>query len=186
MQIETYELKEVREESAEHCAEAKKLIAELGLTGQQELQGGSTTEVRFPYRIMTDEEQFVYKTLCPESCEAVKYRNEPMPLEILKTFAYAKSLGAFTHFDVWSASSVKVKDPVLVGYKQRYREPYIIARWGTELLPLEVLIPDAVKVWHQQYKQKIQKALQEVNACLALPIPEGVPDTSVYKTSFYM
>lgn len=186
MQVETYELKDVQQETVEQCAEAKELIEQLGLDGQRQLQSGVETVTRFPYRLMTDEEQFVYSTLCPEQCEAKSYCNEPMPLEVLKTFAYAKSLGAFTYFEVWAASSVRVKDPVLVARKERYgSERYILARWGAELLPLEVLLSDAIRVWHAQYKAKLNKIAQEVAQCLAMPTPEGTPDGSVFKTAFY-
>jgi hypothetical protein len=167
MKTETYECQDTRSETAEQSAEALALIEQLGLNGQKQT---ATTEVRFPYRVMTDDEAFVYSQLCPEQTPVEEYSNGPIPLEVLKTIAYARSLkdDRIAYLEVWSASSKLVKDPVLIGRKSRYQGAiYILARWGEELLPLEVLIPDA-----------------EVKAELEKPCPAGIPSGRAIPT-FY-
>lgn len=191
MQVETYECQETRTETPEQSAEALRLIEELGLEGQKPKQNEEqVTTVRNPYRLMRDDEQFVYTQLCPERTSVEKFSSEPIPLEVLKTLAYAKSLGCFAYFEVWSASSAIVKDPVLVAYpgKTSYGSPsgpaHIIARWANELLPLEVLLPDALNKWYLARKQKLLEIKDEVerelNRAYPLAIPQGDRSVPVF------
>ena len=187
MKVETYEDTDVKTETFEQTIEARQLINELGLDGQASklafVEDGASlnaTTKRFPYRLMTDEELFVYRTLCPQVTSLKNYDLSPIPLEVLKTAAYAKSLGdpRISHMDVWSATSVKVKDPVLVGKEGPYGSKfYILARWGEELLPLDVLIPDAIKKWHANYCDKLNDIIAEAQRALAKPCPQAVPSS---------
>lgn len=181
MKVETYECTETREETSEQTAEALQLIEQLGLEGQRPVQKDDSTGVRNPYRIIRADEDFVYRTLCPQREAVEKFKAEPIPLEVLKTLAYAKSLNIFAYFEVWSAASATVKDPVLVGYlsKSQYGspvgEPYIIARWANELLPLEVLLPDALKKWHAIRMTKLRVIQVKVEQALLASAPDGIP-----------
>jgi hypothetical protein len=181
MKVETYEIAEVKEETEQQNAEAVQLCEQLGLTGQLK-KSTAETAVRFPYRLMHDDELFIYGILCPEQSDVHSFSNEPIPLEVLKTIAYVKSLGVFKVLMVWSASSKAVKDPVLVGYieSQWHGSPYLIARWGEELLPLEVLLPDALKKWWTQRRSALRQIEQQVKAELANDVcPDVIPTGSI-------
>lgn len=180
IQTEIFEQQDVREETVEQSEEALRIINDLGLTGQQPKSNTTGTIVRFPYRLMTDEELFVYSILCPQKSDLRFYDLSPIPLEVLKTAAYAKSLQdpRIQYLEIWSAVSQKVKDPVLVGKKETYSSSqlYILARWGEELLPLDVLMPDAVKKWYTTRNDKLNQILAEVKLALATPVPQGLPE----------
>ncbi len=185
MQVETFECTETRQETSEQSAEALRLINELGLDGQQPITisdgAQSVNTNRNPYRKIKSDEQFVYSVLCPDRCDVTKYKDGPIPLEVLKALAYAKSLNFFAGFEVWAASTKSVKDPVLLGYTSKATwggfsgDCYIIARWGEELLPLEVLIPDALKKWHAARLDKIRAIKAECELALTLPAPASIP-----------
>jgi len=179
-QVEIFEVEEVRTETVEQSAEALQLIESLGLDGQrpQVVENQTAIAVRFPYRLMTDEELFVYSHLCPQRTPAKNYSDEPIPLEVLKTMSYAKSLNdkRITHFEIWSAETVKVKDPILVARDGPYgSKNYLLARWGTELLPLEVLMPDAIKKWYDNRVDKINEHIATLQRELLIPIPKSYP-----------
>jgi len=176
-QVELYEVEDVRQETIEQCEEAQKLIAELGLDGQKS-EATTAAVARFPFRLMTDEELFVYGQLCPSHQSLKTFADSPIPLEVLKTAAYAKNLqdSRIAYMEVWSASSVRVKDPVLVARDQQYSSKnYILARWGEELLPLEVLIPQAIKVWYTKRVDAINAGIATLQMELLKPCPQSVP-----------
>lgn len=176
MKVEVFIDDSVANETEQQSAEVQTLCEELGLRGQLRT---STTDVvlRNPYRLMRDDELFVYSVLCPEKCKAEDFRDEPIPLDVLKVLKNAKSLNLpeLQHFEIWAASSRLVKDPVLVGMQNYYSNArYILARWGEELLPLEVLIPDAIKKWYSARKTKLLKMRTEIDFALAQPVPEVI------------
>lgn len=188
MQVETFEDTDVRAETTEQSAEALALIKELGLEGQLAKADTSTeTETRFPYRLITNEELFIYSQLCPSKSEATRYDMSPMPIEVLKALHFAKSFNLLKSFYVWSADSSKTKDPVLVGFESAYGSGrcYILARWGEELLPLQVMLPDAIRVWYASRVDKLNEIIAECRTALAQPAPIGIPkNTSA--PSFYL
>lgn len=174
MKVELFEIEDIKYETKEQSAEAMELIESMGLEGQAQPK---ETTTRFPYRLMNDEELFVYGTLCPEKADVHKFSNEPIPLQVLKTLAFAKTLPQLKYFEVWSAVSRMVKDPVLVARDSQYgSKNYMLARWGDELLPLEVLMPDAVKKFWYARTNSLNKIKSEINAALAVPCPVGMPE----------
>ena len=179
-QIEIFEVEEIKYETVEQSAEAKALIESLGLEGQKQktVEANTSTLTRFPYRLMTNEELFIYGQLCPQKEDATRYTDEPIPLEVLKTMAYAKSLNdpRIQCFDIWAAATSKVKDPILLGKDSRYSSKYyILARWGAELMPLEVLLPDALKLWYAARVDKINEHIATLKTELLKPCPQSVP-----------
>jgi hypothetical protein len=175
-QVQLYEIEDVRIETPAQSEEALALIESLGLKGQA-TQTETKTDVRFPYRQMLNEEQFVFSVLCPSKHDVHAYA-DPIPLEVLKTLAYAKSLkdSRLGYFEVWTADASATKDPVLVGRKTEYSgESYLLARWGDELLPIEVLLPDALKRWWAKRIDKLNELKRELDAALAQSCPHSAP-----------
>lgn len=95
MKSETFEITEVREETVEQSDEAMALIESLGLQGQlPKKQAGETqTSIRCPYRVVSKEEMFVYGQLYPQHTDVHAYSDGPIPVEVLKTLAFAKTIG---------------------------------------------------------------------------------------------
>ena len=183
MKVETYALEDIKLETPAQSNEAIALCEELGMKGQIKLivkNDSGDAIARFPYRLITDEERFVFKVLCPESSSLAEYRNEPVPVEVLREIKRAREAG-IDSFEIWSASSRLVKDPVVVGRKAGApswsSEQYLIARWGDELLPLEVLLPDAVKKFNDERLGKLKSMLIQIQTAIAAgPVaPAGSP-----------
>ncbi len=172
MQVETYEVPEVANEPLEACEEAIGLVRSLGLEGQQRLvtkQG--ERETRFPYRVMTEEEDFVFSVLCPVKVKVEDYGRLPMPLRVLQVLAYAKEAGGFTEFQVWDTRSVSEKDPVLVGLKPDpestwRKQEYLLARWGEELESWPVLLKRAVLRKREEIASAYRSLASKVQAAI--------------------
>jgi hypothetical protein len=159
MQIETYECQESVESSVDDKEQVVALVEKLELKGQKSLICGEKSQI-CPYREMTEEENFVYSTILPERKEVSSFSASPMPLRVLQVLSHAMSIGFFKYIFVWSAESIQVKDPLLVGYTGNYSfapdNIYMLARWGEVLLPMSELRTQAVK----QYKDKMLAELK--------------------------
>jgi hypothetical protein len=175
MQVETYEVELVSQDEMQSLAadgEHAMLIESLGLSGQQKLIGGEDIKP-FPYRIMTQEEQRVFQILFPQQTKLEEYSSELIPLRVLQVALHAKSTdfldkGLF----VWSPKDSQV-DPVLLGkasipgstWGERI---YLLARWGSALLPFPTLVAQAKAKWKARRKAELQKAIAEVTAHLGV------------------
>ena len=173
MQVETYEIDEVKEESVEMSQEAIELAESMGLEGQLKLvtEKKETQELtRFPYRRMKREEEAVFKVLCPCSVPAKEYSAGPMPLRVLQILAHAQSLSTLTQVSVWYADAEE-KDPVLVAIDgtEAYRDgPYILARWGEELDAWPQLVKKALIRWRERTRAALEEIKVKVERDLAL------------------
>lgn len=168
MEVETYEVLDSAEvQSPEFAEEASALIESLGLEGQRSLvvKRENGTETRIPYREMTGDELFAYRTLCPQTSDVHKFKSEAMPLRVMQVLAHAKSLDCFKSFEVWHPRDASIKDPVLVGVMQDAEQSwvqrrYILARWGEVLDALPTLMEKAGAL----FLQNAEAALSEVEA----------------------
>lgn len=150
MIVETYELSELAEQTADDADECAKLAESLGLAGQQKYLSTPDTPA-CPYRVVTAEEGFVYAELCPKTVEVSKYADGPIPLRVLQVIAHARTIPLFKFLQVWCPATPREPDPVLVGVDVAHdwmRTPsksYLLARWGDVLETFEVLMARAVK-----------------------------------------
>jgi hypothetical protein len=122
----------------------KKLAESLGLGRQAE-----KADCPFPVIPMQPIELFTYGVICRKRTKIEEYDAQLIPLDCLQAYKHAKDSGLFFKFEIWSVYEVSINDPVIVGYSgtEAWNEkPCIIARWGNELLPLQVLIPEAKKI----------------------------------------
>jgi hypothetical protein len=184
MQVETFE--EGQEESAEFAGcdeEAIALAQELGLVGQERFSGQAKEvggEKRLsPYRSITIEERFVYRTLLEETTEASKYSQSPIPIRVLQVLAHATGLGCYQKFEIWSQRTA-IKDPVLVGVpagESQYTDKRdLLARWGEVLEPIETLKLKAIKLAGTAKRVRVEKAIAECSAILTA-LKSGDPST---------
>ncbi len=168
MKIETYEEVETDNEAQTmaHDHESMEIIERLGLEGQKKLSIPET-KTRCPYRQMTKDEHFVFSQVCPQKCDPVKYAAGGIPLRVLQIISWAKENPIFKRLEIWYADSASLKDPVLVGYIQNgtyswQEDIFLLARWADELLPVEVLMPDAYKKWWTNKQVTWKKDLAEL------------------------
>lgn len=154
MQVETYECEETATETVEMTDEARAIIEKLGLSGQEQLSASKPeddgTTPRCPYRKITGEEDFVYRTICPTAVKLETYSESPIPLRVLQVAAHAVKF--FTYLEVWHAAGVTVKDPVLIGCKQIGDhswnvERYILARWADALDEWPAVVKTALRLF---------------------------------------
>lgn len=190
MKIETFEQRETDNdaETMAHDAASLEIIQTLGLAGQLS-QTDTKTITRNPYRQMTEDEQFVYRVLCPSVYKPESYAAGPIPLRILQILAWAKETGLFKKLEIWGAASAMVKDPVLVGYCTNHERSYvddiyILGRWGEELLPLEVLFQDAFKKWHASHGADLRKVAGKVAAAIAAHTAANEPHVPELSTPY--
>jgi hypothetical protein len=173
MKIETYEQTETTSEAQTmaHDHEGLELIQRLGLVGQQKLSVPETG-TRCPYRQMTSDENFVFGVMCPKRAAPENYAAGPIPLRVLQIIAWAKDNPVFKRLEIWYADSATLKDPVLVGYvagtQYAWEEDiFLLARWADELLPVEVLMPDAYKVWWRNKASALRRTQAETATQIA-------------------
>ena len=166
MLVETFEQTETLADGKPPCdAESIALIESLGLGGQQRLIRGDEGKPKklMPYRLMTADEQGVYRTICPRRVSLEEYADSAIPLRVLQVAAHAKDF--FAGIEVWAAESTHIKDPVLVGCptSETWRqERFILARWGAELEPFEKLVAKAAEVIRLKLQRALEDAMDEV------------------------
>lgn len=184
MLVETFECHETASEPIEAAAEAIELIERLGLDGQKQLISGEdgSNKSRCPYREMTADEKFVYRTLCPTRAKLIEYKRTPIPLRVLQVAAHAQSLGMFKELVVLDTASAVEKDPVLVGvvqdgeYSWRTTD-YILARWGDELEAFVVLLKRAAVKACERWLTNLTRIQAEAETLIASL--HGVSDSEV-------
>ena len=164
MKVEVFEMEVERHPEA--CDEAKRLIEELGLSGQQ----STTTETgpRVPYRQWLRREMVVYSLLCPTVEKAEDYEADTIPLRVLQVMVHAKSLGIYECFRILSAANPAIKDPVLVGVPEGklwdQTKWHILARWGAELDEFPVMERKATAIHKQKLIAEAAKIRGEASA----------------------
>lgn len=169
MQVETFECYETAAEPIEATEEAVALMEKLGLSGQMSLvkREEGKADKRCPYREITAEERFVYKTLCPEEYPLTSYKATPVPLRVLQIAAHASELGLFKRLIVWDKVDVSVKDPVLIAMTDPevwYSDNriFILARWGEVLETFAVLKSQALTACRAAFLQSAEKVRGEI------------------------
>lgn len=169
MEVELFDVLEAEDTAPEACERAKELCESLGLKGQARFHGGAVDAPRMPYRVLTEEESFVYGELCPKRTEAESYMSGPIPLRVLEAFERAKRCEAFTKFEVWHPKDMTLKDPVLVGYAPTDPEhswtsmPHIIARWGEVLDSMPTMLAEAANRYRARMLGEARTTVIEIN-----------------------
>src|SRR3990167_5502989 len=127
MQVETFECQEVVEQTPEVTEEAQILITKLGLIGQDTFYRSKTEDGpgMCPYRLMTREEQAVYRALCPRTVDLQKYESGPIPMRILQVAAHATELN-LGKLSVWCPQDAHDPDPILVAQGETNKPPFLL------------------------------------------------------------
>lgn len=169
MQIETYELEELKGSEATDMAadsEAIELIEKLGLEGQQKLTVKETA-TRFPYPRLSASQAAVFGTMFPQKTYASQYSQGIIPLRVLQVISFCRQFPQTAHLNIWHAASVK-EDPILVGSPGPYSsEEYLLARWGDALPTFEELQAKALPLVVARFKVDLAKAKQKLDGFIA-------------------
>lgn len=188
MQIETYEIEEVKGELGNLAAdsEAIELAKKLNLTGQISLSD-TNTDTRFPYPQMTKEQHLIFKTLFPESSPVESFKGGIIPLRVLQVIAFCKDFPQTKYMEVWHSRLYR-EDPILTGREDNYRgDVYLLARWGESLLSFDALAKKAMPLIKATYTKNIKEALEKLQLRLRTideSLPEIIHDGDI--PSFYI
>lgn len=179
MQIETYEIEEIKNSEASSMAAdsfAIELCEKLGLVGQQKLWNPETGDrIQFPR--ITKLQSLVYETLFPQKAKVQAFETEVIPLRVLEVLEKAKQSGMFIRFDVWHNPTRK-EDPILVAHTgtpnpQSWDANYatitgtfLVARWGEALAPFADLCKEAKSHWIAARKAKLKREVHDRNGQL--------------------
>ena len=100
----------------ESLDEWKATAKELGMEGQLGLSTGDKSPI--PYPFMNDNMERVYETLCPNKTSFKDYRNQTIPLEVLKQIAFSVKEEHFSRIMIWADD--KEPDPIVVGVNAQW------------------------------------------------------------------
>lgn len=147
MQVETYEIDELADATAEEIAEASEIAERLGLSNQAEAYArlGTTTDRRTMFREMSHEEAIIFATVFSERTPLESFQ-EPIPPRALRAIELAKQLRREAGSDAPFFETITIlhpkrisDDPLAVGFHcpnpahSWNKRPYMIARWGSAL-----------------------------------------------------
>lgn len=166
--VEIYAEPELEEmKSPEVTKEWRDLAEKLGMEGQISLTNPSKDgepKNPSPYLFMNQKLMKVFAILCPEVINYSKYDKSTIPNEVLKEILFAKEKNYFDKISIWYDDASP--DPVVVGYIKNGEydyTPHLIARFGDEVLPLEVLEDKAVARLKKHYKASLETALSGID-----------------------
>jgi len=166
IEVETFEIEEMNEEQTpeEMDAEAIALVEAMELDGQKSLHtaGPDGQQSRLPYPKMSTEEFAVYHALFPAEKKIEAYDAGIIPVRVLKLAQEAKEKHGY-ELMVWAAR-VFNPDPVLVGKKNNAY--YLLARWGTALVPYKQLLVEARAAIRKDLKMQATSVMARVKAIL--------------------
>lgn len=192
MQIQTYEIEEIKSSEAATMAadsESLALVESLGLEGQKALANPETA-TRFPYPRLSSREALIFGLCFPKHTKLSEYRDGIVPLRVLQVAAYCKQCdfpGA-AYMEVWSANVPK-EDPILVCRTGPYNnDNYLLARWGESLKSLDDLAKQAAPILKAKLTRtltdcarRVQDKLKTIDALIEEAMYTGeAPDPKFY------
>ncbi len=169
MQIETYEVEEIKGEMGIMAADSEsiELMQKMGLSKQLDLTNPETA-TRFPYRLMTPLEHKVFKFIFHEQSKFEEYDGGLIPLRILQVAAHVRDMtpSPIKKLMVWHTGVAK-EDPLLIGHTSDYGGTfYLLGRWGDALESFDALIVKAKKAWLAAATAKIKTEVAEWNQAM--------------------
>lgn len=172
MAVEIYLEPELQEMVAnpEVTAEWKQLAEELGMEGQLKLiapkSEGNGDKNPSPYIHMNKKAERVFAVLCPEVISYKKYDKTTIPREVLKEIALAEKERYFDKICIWYDDASP--DPLVVGYIKDGSSyiRHLIARFGDEILPFEVLETKALARMKKRMTDKLTAAINGIDSTI--------------------
>jgi len=166
-EIETDPTNPTKDKFEEFDNEFPELIEKLSLDGQKKLigKGDSETKRATPYGTV-DVALFNAIEFLFNKVEIEKYDLSPIPTRVLQIYEYASSLGVYSKFYIYHSKSLA--DPFLIGrigtgWDSNY---HLLARWGTELIPIPEIIDKAREKTKKEWINKLIEIKSIVDAKL--------------------
>lgn len=160
-------------EQIENAQEWFEIASQLGLDEQLRHADKSEDKKAPPYMYVDPKTSRIIRTLCPVQVPYNKYKASTIPLDILKEIQKAELNGWYSKIHI--CYDDKSPDPFVVGFTKAENswnaDIHLIARWGAELLPFEVLEQKAIVRMKQnavdalkELQFKVKNALDDVDA----------------------
>lgn len=162
-------------------SEWHEIVKRLGMMGQLEhVEKDGTPN---PYQRLNSRWVKILKVVCPAAIEFKKFNHSTIPLDVLKEIEFAVQNNFFREIQVWW--SEKEKDPFVVGISGEQFRPkhHLIAQWGEELLPFELLENKAIESLSNHISRRLdffnqkESIIEGVNAYLDRDVNPMLVDT---------
>lgn len=164
-------------ETPEIAQEWFDICSELGLDKQLKHADKSEDKKAPPYMYVDPKTARIIKTLCPVEVKYADYKTSTIPLDVLKEIQKAEKNGWYSKIHI--CYDDKSPDPFVVGFTKAENawnaDIHLIARWGAELLPFEILEQKAIT----RMKDEATKALKE----LQFKIGNALEDVDLFNRS---
>jgi hypothetical protein len=136
------------------------IASELGLTNQLIHADRSEEKKAPPYMHVDAKTGRIIMTLCPVQVEYANYKASTIPLDILKEIAKCEKNRWYSKICI--CYDDKSPDPFVLGFTHNeskwQRDIHLIARWGAELMPFEMLEQKAT----ERLRSTALRALKEL------------------------
>lgn len=136
------------------------IASELGLTNQLSHADRSEEKKAPPYMHVDAKTGRIIMTLCPVQVEYANYKASTIPLDVLKEIAKCEKNGWYSKICI--CYDDKSPDPFVLGFTHNeskwQRDIHLIARWGAELMPFEMLEQKAT----ERLRSTALRALKEL------------------------
>jgi hypothetical protein len=146
------------------------ICTKLGLSQQISHADRSEEKKAPPYMHVDAKTSRIIKTICPVQVDYTAFKVSTIPLDVLKEISKAVDNGWYRSICI--CYDDKSPDPFVIGFthaSDKWRSDiHLIARWGAELLPFEVLEEKAIA----RMKQRASVAIKELRAKLDIALED--------------
>ena len=155
-------------EQPEIAQEWFEICSELGLDKQLAHADKSEERKAPPYMYVDPKTSRTITTLCPVQVKYQDYKTSTIPLDILKEIQKAEKNGWYSKICI--CYDDKSPDPFVVGFTKADNswnaDIHLIARWGAELLPFEILEQKAIARMKDQATTALKELQFKINTAL--------------------
>jgi hypothetical protein len=159
------------------------LASQLNLTNQISLADKSDAKKAPPYMYVDQRTARMLRTLCPAQVNYTNYKQSTIPLDVLQEIKKCEDNKWYVSIQILYDD--KSPDPFVVGLVDSQfkgdRPVHLIARWGAELLPFEVLEQKAIerlklqaKTAIMDMKSKLENSLQDLDLFVNNSMSDGI------------
>jgi hypothetical protein len=156
-------------EQSEIAQEWFEICSELGLDKQLAHADKSEERKAPPYMYVDPKTARIVKTLCPVEIKYSDYKASTIPLDVLKEIQKAEKNGWYSKIHI--CYDDKSPDPFVVGFTKAESawnaDIHLIARWGAELLPFEVLEQKAIARMKDEATEALKELQFKINNALS-------------------
>lgn len=149
----------------EIAAEWAEICKELGLEKQLKHSEKSEENQAPPYMYIDPKTECIIRTLCPRLVKVTEYSASTIPVDVLREIKRCNDHGWYSEIKI--AYDDKSPDPFVIGYTHDERDwnrhKHLIARWGAELIPFELLESKAIERLRVNANQALHEMRHKIN-----------------------